>query len=55
MAILGNLVFWLAILFCIVAVSFKVGKDTGITEEQQRHNRIIWQDSEDYYLNQRNK
>lgn len=55
MAIFGNLVFWGLILFCIVAVSFKVGKDTGITEEQQRHNRIIWQDSEEYYLNQRNK
>ncbi|WP_367364919.1 hypothetical protein [Pediococcus parvulus] len=48
MAILGNIVFWLAILFCIIAISFKAGKDTGITEEQQRHNRIIWQDSKDY-------
>lgn len=51
MAIFGNLVFWLAILFCIVAVSFKAGKDTGITEEQQRHNRIIWQDSKEYQWN----
>ncbi|AMV65170.1 Hypothetical protein ADU71_1274 [Pediococcus damnosus] len=55
MAIFGNLAFWGLILFCIIAVSFKAGKDTGITEEQQRHNRIIWQDSEEYYLNQRNK
>ena len=38
MAILGNIVFWLAILFCIIAVSFKAGKDTGIEQEKQNHN-----------------
>jgi len=55
MAILGWIVFWLMILFSIVGISYRVGKDAGIEAEQKNHNRIIWQDSEEYYLNQRNK
>lgn len=55
MAIFGNLVFWGLILFSIVGISYRIGRDAGIEAEQKNHNRIIWQDSEEYYLNQRNK
>lgn len=48
MAILGNIVFWLMILFAIVGLSFQAGRETGASEEAKRHNRIIWQDSKDY-------
>ncbi|MCV3327698.1 hypothetical protein NVV76_05925 [Pediococcus ethanolidurans] len=48
MALFGWTVFWGLIIFCIFTLGYAMGRDNGIQREQQRHNRIIWQDSKDY-------
>ncbi len=55
MAILGWIVFWGIIIFGLIMIGYRIGKDAGAHEEQDKHNRIIWHDSEEYYLNHRNK